>query len=346
MKRILSLLLAAVMLVGCTVFLAGCSDKKDNNYPITYDGVTIEKEPSAIVVLSDCAADIISYIGYDIKMVGRSYECDQSFLKVVPTVGSAASPDVTSITVAGADLVIADNTLSATAREALNASNIPVVTFNRATDMNSLKELYTNLGIVLGGNVTGRKKGEDSYDDLFELLDQFKTATTGVIKTAAYLYLDQNGSLCTFVKGSLEQKIFNYNGAMNIFSKQETAAVDAAQLRLGKPLCIFYDNESVLEYLRYDEQLMNLSALNNGRTLMLPLKSFYRQGKSYEQNVYDMIAFLNKQDEATKDEATPDESNTDNDSSDDSGSDADDEYVYDDYSDDEYVYSDDGSGNY
>ena len=341
MKRTLSILLAIVLMLGCAAVFSGCSDEKVKDFPVTYDGVTIEKEPAAIVVLNDCAADVISYIGYDIKMVGRSSDCDQSFLSIVPSVGTAADPDVNKITAAGADLVIADSTLSPAVREALNAAEIPVVTFGKATDTDGLKELYTNLGAVLGGDVTGRKKGEDAYNELFNMLDQFKTATTGVIKTAAYLYLDESGRLCTFTKGTLEQKIFNYNGAMNIFSKQEDTAVDAKQLRLGSPTCIFYDSEDVLQYLRNDESLSQLAALKNGHALMIPLKHFYRQGKTYEQTVYDMIDFLNNQPEATEDEATPDETDPDA-----GESDGEDDSYDTDYSDDYSDYSEDGYSEY
>ena len=100
MKRILSIALALCMLLSCAVVFTACSGEKSGEYPVTVGGVTIEKEPKNIVVLNDVHADIISYIGYDIKMVGRSAECDQDFLSIVPAVGSAASPDVVAITAA------------------------------------------------------------------------------------------------------------------------------------------------------------------------------------------------------------------------------------------------------
>ena len=307
MKRVISLLLISVLIFGCVVILAGCNEKKSSEYPVTYGDVTITEEPKAIVILNDCVADIVSCIGYDYKMVGRTDKCDQDFLSIVPVVGTADSPDVSAVVAKGADLVIADSTLSNSSRQKLDAAGITVITADRAADSDSLKKLYGDLGAVLGGSVTGRAKGEKAYDDLFELLGQFKTATTGVVKTAAYLYFDVNGQLCTFKKGTFEQKIFGYNGAVNIFSNQEQDAVDTSELRLGSPTCLFCSDESVLDYLLNDESLYRLSALKRSAVCYIPLKDFYRQGSTLEKLVYDMIDYLNGLDKATVDEATPDE---------------------------------------
>ena len=308
MKRTLSLVLALVIMLSCAVFFAGCSQEDSKNYPVTVDGVTIEKEPEAIVILNDCLADVVSYIGYDYKMVGRSIECDQEFLSIVPSVGTPDNPAVDTIINKGADLVIADSTLNEKSRSALAEAGITVLTLAPATNKDKLKTLYSELGAALGGDVTGRNKGEKAFGDLFGMLEQFKTATTGVIKTAAYLYLDSEGLLCTFTKGSFEQLIFDYNGAMNTFSNQEEPAIDPTELRLGSPTCIFYDDENVPEYLMNDENLCKLKALNYDRLCCIPLKAFGRQGATIEQIVYTMIDFLNSLDEATPDEATPDES--------------------------------------
>ena len=311
MKRTLSIFLVIAMLLSCAVFFSGCDDKKSSEYPVTVGDVTIEAEPQSIVVLNDCIADIISYIEYDYKMVGRSIECDQDFLRIVPSVGTPDNPAVDTIAQKGADLVIADSTLSEKVRGKIEAEGITVITLDPPTDTTGLKELYSTLGAVLGGNTTGRAKGEKSYDGLFDMLGQFKTASTGVAKTSVYLYMDQNGRLCTFVKGSLEYKIFGYNGAVNVLSNQAEAAVDATQLKMGSPSYIFYDDESVLDYLKNDEKLMSLRALQNGKTYPIPLKNFKRYGTTCEQAVYDMVAFLNMQDAATIDEATPGEATPD-----------------------------------
>lgn len=305
MKKTISLLLALIILSSCAVIFSGCSGENSKDYPVTIGDVTIKSEPKNIVVLNDNLADIISYIGYDVKMVGRAITCDQDFLKVVPSVGSAENPAVDTIQSYETDLVIADNTLSEKSRSKLEEAGIPVVTFTSAESFDELETLYVNLGTVLGGNVTGAAKGAGSYQDLFSTLSSFKKAVSGIVKTFAYLYMDQNGQLYTFTGDSMQAKILSYTGALNIFANQEQQAVVTSELKIGTPTYIFYDSEEVLDYLRNDESLSTLSALTSGRTFRIPLKSFSRQGTTLMDNVYQMtnIMFVQSETEA----ATPDE---------------------------------------
>ena len=95
MKKFVSAFLASVVALSACAGLAGCGG--DNNYPVSVADITIETEPKDIVVLSDETADIISYLGYAKKMVGRSDEVTQNFLSIAPSVGSAQNPDVDKI---------------------------------------------------------------------------------------------------------------------------------------------------------------------------------------------------------------------------------------------------------
>ena len=307
MKRTLSFLIILAILFTCPVVLTGCSDEKASEYPVTVGGVTVEQEPLAIVVLNPSVADIVSYIDYDYKMVGRSIDCDQDFLSIVPSVGTPDNPAVDTIVNKGADLVIADSTLPDKVRKKIEAEGVTVVVLDPASDFDSLRELYISLGTLLGGSATGSKKGEKSYNELIDTLGQFKSSATGIVKTAVYLYLDKDGQLCTFTKGSMEQSVFNYSGATNVFANQEEALVDAAQLRMASPTCIFYDDYAVIDCLRNNEKLKNLRALKENRFCQLPLENFSRYGSTCELTVYKMVAFLNDLDKATDDEATPDQ---------------------------------------
>lgn len=316
MKRTLSLFLALCIMMTSAMALTGCSSNNNNEFPVTIGDVTIEAEPARVIVLNDSVADIISCIGYDLKIVGRSVECDQDFLSVIPSVGTPDNPSIDTVVNRAPDLVIADNTLPEKAKAKIEHEGIKVITLGTASTHEELRELYITVGTVLGGNITGREKGEKAYDDLYTMLDQFQSVQTGVVTTAVYLYIEQNGQLCTFVKGSLEQELFEYNGAMNSFTNQTEAAIDSAELRMAQPTYIFYDGEldlngnvvddSVIEYLRNDENLSRLSALQNDRLCCIPLKYFYRQGKTYKQVVYDMIDFMY----ADKSVSTPDEEAT------------------------------------
>ena len=73
-NKIISLMLAVLTLFSCGALLSGCGN---DEYPVEVANIVIEKEPENIVVLDASTADIISYMGYDVKMVGRSDEVNQ-----------------------------------------------------------------------------------------------------------------------------------------------------------------------------------------------------------------------------------------------------------------------------
>ncbi len=303
-KKIISLILTLSLLCSTAVIFSACSGVGSKDFPLTIGDVTIKSEPKNIVVLNDNFADIVSYIGYDVKMVGKGYGCDQEFLKIVPSVGTADNPSIDTITSYETDLVIADETLSQKSRDKLSEAGVTVVSFSNAETMDDLKTLYSNLGTVIGGKVTGKEKGEEAYDDLINTLSSFKKTVSGVVKTQAYLYIDERGALCTFPKGSMAAQFFSYTGALNTFSNQEDELVVTEQLKMGTPTYIFYDDEKVLEYLRNDEALSKLTALSSGRTYQVPLKNFSRQGTTIFDTVYNMINVMFVQSEATPDEET------------------------------------------
>ncbi len=306
-KKSISLFLCICLIITMALCLGSCKKENSDEYPVTIGDVTITEEPLNIVVLSDCLADAISYMGYDVKMVGRSVECDQEFLSVVPTVGLAQSPDVKAIIANEADLVIAEAAVSENTLAALQEANIPVVTIKRADSFDSMKNLYAQLGSVLGGNVTGRATGEGAYDELVSTINDFENAIpSNVVKTACYLYVDENNTLCTLTKGTIQYEFFSHCGAINILSEQEAPQVDLEQLKIGTPAYVFYDDEAVLNLLKADSELATIDALTNGNTYQVKLSDLSRQGTTYEELCYTMIDFMFGE-KATPDEATPDD---------------------------------------
>ncbi len=310
LKKILSLILAICMLATMTLCLCSCKDSSNGEYPVTVGDITIEEEPLNIVVLSDCFADIISYMGYDVKMVGRSIECDQEFLSVVPLVGTAASPDIDSIVSYETDLVIADDSISDASKQQLSDNSIQVLTLKKPTSFEETHTIYNNLGTALGGREKGKTKGQSAYDELINTLNTYENAIpTSTVKSACYLYLDETGTLCTLTKGSLEYEMFDYCGAINVFPDQENPQVDLSQLKFATPSCIFYDNDAVLTFLKNNAELSDMAALTQNETFMVKKSDFNRLGVTFEENIYRMIEFMFIE-ESTPDEATQSSENT------------------------------------
>ena len=84
MKKLVSIVLAAATAVSASAVLAGCGNE---NYPVNIANYTIDKEPNNVVVLDAATADIVAYMDYGRKIVGRSNSVIQDDFKTVDNVG-------------------------------------------------------------------------------------------------------------------------------------------------------------------------------------------------------------------------------------------------------------------
>lgn len=309
-KKIISLLLCVSLVITMGLCLCSCKKANSKEFPVNVGSITIEEEPMNIVVLSDCLADIVSYTDYSGKIIGVGDDCTQDYLAVVPSMGTASTPDVDKIIKNGADLVITEVAVPDDAKKKLDEAEIQVLTLSRAKNFKELQTLYTNICTALGGNISGKAEGAKAYTELIDTLKSYGEAVSSdIITTACYLYLDESGALCTFTNNTIEHEIFSYCGAINVFSEQQTPQIDTEQLRVSTPSFIFYDNPDVLDVLLMDAELSNMSAVVNENYLEVKKIDFSRQGVTYEDLIFTMMDFMfNREDEpSTPDQATVDE---------------------------------------
>ena len=306
MKRIISVLLAAVMVCTAAVIFAGCGD---GNYPVTVANITIDKEPEAIVVLDPSAADIISYMNYDGKIVGRSTEVDQSYLSVAPDFGAAAEPDVNSIINSGAQVVFAGDKINDDAVKQLQEKKIQVIKMSLADTPKELETNYLTIGKILGGAVTGLEKGTSSYEKLIEHMEKLKievssSTTSGALETACYLYVD-DGSLRVMTSGTYVDMLIGYTGAVNVAVNIIDGNVEVNTLRIANPNYIFYSDEQTLNAIQNDDVLSKLTAVTSGKALQVSEKEITRQGLTALATLEKMIGFMHPElaKKATTDEA-------------------------------------------
>lgn len=306
MKRIISVLLAAVMVCTAAVIFAGCGD---GNYPVTVANITIDKEPEAIVVLDPSAADIISYMNYDGKIVGRSTEVDQSYLSVAPDFGAAAEPDVNSIINSGAQVVFAGDKINDDAVKQLKEKKIQVIKMSLADTPKELETNYLTIGKILGGAVTGLEKGTSSYEKLIEHMEKLKievssSTTSGALETACYLYVD-DGSLRVMTSGTYVDMLIGYTGAVNVAVNIIDGNVEVNTLRIANPNYIFYSDEQTLNAIQSDDVLSKLTAVTSGKALQVSEKEITRQGLTALATLEKMIGFMHPElaKKATTDEA-------------------------------------------
>ncbi|MBR1482566.1 MAG: ABC transporter substrate-binding protein, partial [Ruminococcus sp.] len=292
MKKIVSLVLAALMVCTAAFVLTACGD---GNYPVTVANITIEKEPTGIVVLDPSAADIISYMSYDGKIVGRSTEVNQSYLAVAPDFGAASNPDAQKIISSGAQVVFAGDKINEETVTALENAGIKVIKMSLADTPKELQTNYLTIGKILGGAIVGAEKGQTSYDKLIEHMEKLKIEAASVapstLSTACYLYVD-DGSLRVMTSGTYVDMLIGYTGAVNVAVNIQQGNVDLKTLRIANPNYIFYSDEQTLNAIQSDNVLSNLAAVTTGKMLMVSETEISRQGLTALETLEKMIYFM------------------------------------------------------
>ena len=293
MKKIISGMLALVLVLLAALTLAGCGD---GNYPVSVGNFVIDKEPASIVVLDPCAADIIAYMGYDIKMVGRSEQVDQQILQVAPVMGSSNNPDVNQIKASNADVVFAGVDLAEDVKQQLKDSGIIVVTMALAETPKQLETNYLTIGKILGGAITGESKASDSYSKLIDSMERIKTEASAknkstALSTVCYLYYENN-ALRLVTSGTYGDMLLGYTGSVNVAVNIDENKVDVNTLKVANPKYIFYADDSTLKAVQADPVLSKLAAVTGGKTMQITKDEMSRQGLTALETLEKMIGFI------------------------------------------------------
>ncbi len=292
MKKLIAGIICAVLVLGTALSLSGCGDK---NYPVKIANLTIDKEPKSIVVLDPNSADIISYMGYDVKIVGRSREVDQKYLDVAPVMGSAVSPSVQDIIDSGATVVFANEGLNDDFEQSLEKEGIAVIKMSVAETPKQLETNYHTIGKILGGNDDGDAKAASSYDKLISAMEQRKSEASAknatALDTVCYLYYEQGG-LRLMTSGTYGDMLLGYTGSVNVAVNIDENKVDVNTLKVANPKYIFYADDSTLKAVQADPVLSKLAAVTGGKTMQITKDEMSRQGLTALETLEKMIGFI------------------------------------------------------
>lgn len=292
-NKIISVALVLMLALSSVLVFSGCGD---GEYPVEVANIKISSEPKNIVVLDASTADIIECIGYEVKMVGRSDEVNQKSLSAAPSVGSAQSPDIKKIIDTGADLVFVNDSLSDESRAKLDENKINVVNIAVAGSQKQLETTYTTVGRILGGNTVGAAKGEEAYSKLISQMEDIKSKVTAVdnnaaLNTVCYMY-SVNGKLRLTTSGTYGDMLLGYTGCVNVAVNIDENKVEVNTLKVANPNYLFYSDEQTLQAIKDDSVLSGLSAIKDGKTLMISADEMNRQGLSAINTLNKMVGFI------------------------------------------------------
>ena len=280
MKKIVSFLLAGVVALTFAAALSGCAGTE---YPVEIANMQIDKEPENIVVLDANTADIIAYMGYDGKIVGRSDQVDQQDLGAAPSVGASSNPSVQKIKDSKATVVFASDTIKDSAVKSLEKDNIKVVKMSFADTPKQLQTNYKTIGKILGGKITGEKKGADSYAKLIEEMEGIQSAipvnpnTNAQADTICYLYYEGN-NLKIMTRDTYGEMLLEYTNCVNIAGQINDDTVDVQVLKNANPKYVFYSDANAFKAIKTDSVMSKLSAVSGGNMLQITEREMNRQG--------------------------------------------------------------------
>ncbi|MBR5558848.1 MAG: ABC transporter substrate-binding protein [Oscillospiraceae bacterium] len=172
MRRIAALLMALLLLMT----FAACGKQEEEEpqqpqepveqgpaeYPVELRGTIILEEPDGVVSLSPALTELMQEMGMGGMLEGVSDYCDPSNL---PRCGTPQNIDFEEIRASGADLVVTTAALAEDDTTKLLQMNIDVLVLPRAGSLKELEELYVDLGRAVMGEVSGRQKAEDLWEN-------------------------------------------------------------------------------------------------------------------------------------------------------------------------------------
>lgn len=284
-KKIISTILSLLIILS----FSSCkkSDSKHiDEYPVTVSGVTIQKSPEKVVVLSDSLADIILALELENKLIARTDECTQEKLATLPSIGSIQNIDLDKISSYLPDLILADKTIENNLLEKLQTLNIPVICLEPATKRESFITLYQDLGSILAGSQTGKTLGENTANNILMTLDDINRIIPkkGVLTTACYFY-DSNKKIAS--GDTLASMLLELSGATNIAKGSTNFNIDTTALKISNPNFIFCA-ENTKNDLLADSTIASLQAAQNGNTFEMDKSLMTRQGHT----VVDAVTFM------------------------------------------------------
>lgn len=313
-NKIISAILALTLVLSAMSVLAGCN--ADENYPVSVGNITIKEEPKKVVALDHMSAELISYMGYDVKLEGRGEDVSQEWLAIVPTMGTVTAPDTEKIIGCEADIVFADSTIPDEAVQELEKNNITVIKMSTPVSQKEIETNYITIGKILGGEKAGAETGKNAYDKLFSNLEDMRRTATSVkgyiAKEIVYVF-SINGVIMLMPGHTFGDLLMSYTGGVNIAGPAQTEEYNPELIL--KANTIFYADNATLDLLKADGTAKNAKAIKEKRIYKITPAEINRQGRTAEETVKKMIDYLypeahiygNKK-PSTSDEAKPQDS--------------------------------------
>ena len=307
MKKIVALLLAALMFASCTQTpspadsttesSAAPTSSVDEEYPLTVRDTTLYKKPEKIVSLSPSLTSVLGYYGEENRLVARSTYCLYSTqISALPDVGTAAQPDLEAIIKLQPDLVLTSQELSADTMEWLDKNGIAVLCLEPAQTLEETAQAFDDLLTVLDGKTAGKRNGEAAKEAFLASFEKLKAKTAAYRKAndlepIAVLYVQE---LNTYVAcaGTLENEILEMLGFTNAADEQTGRYVSEKMLKALNPHAMVFSETVTAEKLKKNAVYKSKTAVRKGNLAFVDMTAVDRRSPEMAQTFEKMLEQL------------------------------------------------------
>ncbi|MDD6236012.1 MAG: ABC transporter substrate-binding protein [Clostridiales bacterium] len=269
MKRIIAAVLTLVLfgsLTACDV-----QNKKEEEvpaYPVRVANVTVQTQPEKVACLSPSLVEILFEHGYGDKVVIRTDDAGYpEQVKEIPSAGKTGHLDTSAIVAALPDVVLTHDSLSKKDMEALETAKIQVIVLPMAKNLEELKKLYQNIGLLFLGQKGGSQAGADQFAKIESGLNSIKAKLPAEAANSTFLYIiNPSGIIAT--GDTFESSVLSVFGT-NAAQDAVGYAVDAKEMQAKDPDFIFVADPYGLPHLQSNAGYKNFSAVKNGKVYTL-----------------------------------------------------------------------------
>lgn len=292
MKRIIAAVLTLIFfgsLTACDV-----QNKKEEEiqaYPVRVANVTVQTQPAKVACLSPSLIEILFEHGYGDKVVIRTDDADYpEQVKGIPSAGKTGHLDTSAIVAALPDVVLTHDSLSKKDMEALEAAKIQVVVLPMAKNLEELKTLYQNIGLLFLGQKDGSQAGADQWAKIESGLDSIKAKLPAEAANSTFLYIiNPSGIIAT--GDTFESSVLSVFGT-NAAQDAVGYAADAKEMQEKNPNFIFVADPYGLPHLQSNADYKNFNAVKNEKVYTIDNTLFGLQSSRILELVEKAAAVL------------------------------------------------------
>jgi len=242
---------------------------KPEPYPVTIDGVIIEKSPEKIISLSPALTEIMFEFSEGDRLIAVSEYCDfpreLTLMHRLTAIRGSIGLDLQAIMALSPDLLLLTSPISEKDRRDLEQEGIPALVLPSPRNLEEFKQIYRLIGIILHGGFIGADEGESVFAAITHACNNPEAVNIG-----DFIYITEN--LLVATGDTLESSVLSCFGN-NLAKDSSDYVFDKRDLLENPPDVILLSNAYSLSDLQSDEIYSQLDAVVLER--VIPVNNLY-----------------------------------------------------------------------